>query len=291
MALASAQAALPVDHVEVRPGRTLAVHHRPGSNGVRLFFVHGSCASMLQFQAMIAHFASLGHELIAYDWFGCGRSPKPRDWYAYCTAELSKDLAAVVDKYGGPSAAVQKKNVLVCHSAGCSLGLEFASQSSTPVDGLCLLAALGGLSKFPVHPVFYLPALVLTWIQPTLSAGFEGLALSEKTREGASEDRRAVLALAKDVNGSNPMYMCKAYYRQVSLPSDDVVRAAGARVPIVLLCGAEDKLVPSSLSEALLPLLPAETTMHLVPETSHQLMQEDPTAACAHVEAFLKRIV
>jgi len=284
MAAQSVEASLPIESVEVRPSRSLAVHRRDGSSGLRLFFVHGSCASMLQFEAMISHFASLGHEVIAYDFMGCGRSPKPRDWYAYDFGELSADLAAFLDKYGGATKK-KKKNVLICHSAGCSLGLGIASQPSNPVDGLCLL---GAPSAYAVHNLFYLPVFVLNWLQPTLSAGFEGLALSQKTRDGATDVRRQVLALAKDVNGANPMHMCKAYYRQVRLPSDDDVRAAGARVPVVLLSGADDMLVPPSASEALKALLPAETQMYIVPDASHQLMQEDPPAVCALVDAFLK---
>ena len=30
----------------------------------------------------IAHFAAAGHEVIAFDYVGCGRSPKPQSWYA-----------------------------------------------------------------------------------------------------------------------------------------------------------------------------------------------------------------
>ena len=46
---ASLEARLLVETVEIRPGRHVAVHHRPSSTSKpRIFFVHGSCASMLQ---------------------------------------------------------------------------------------------------------------------------------------------------------------------------------------------------------------------------------------------------
>jgi len=271
----------------VRPGRSIAVHHRPGAaSKPRLFFVHGSMASMLQFREMIEHFADRGHEIIAYDFLGCGRSCKTNGWHAYSFSEHGHDLSAVLKKYGGP------ENVLVCHSAGCSLALGLVARHPAqismlpfPVRALCLL---GGLAAAPaVHPVFYLPVRVLEWLQPTLSAGFEGLALHAKTREGASPQRRQVLELAREVNGTNSMAVCKAYYRQLAFPTADEVRLAGATVPTVLLAGSDDRLVPRSATEALKALMPPHVPMHLIEDTSHQLMQESPETVCAIVEAFL----
>ena len=60
---------------------------------------------------------------------------------------------------------------------------------------------------------------MLGWIQPKLSAAFEAAALHPKTHEGASEARQRALALSRELNASNPSYMCKAYYRQARLSS------------------------------------------------------------------------
>ncbi|KOO34479.1 hydrolase, partial [Chrysochromulina tobinii] len=130
---ASLEARLLVETVEIRPGRHVAVHHRPSSTSKpRIFFVHGSCASMLQYEALVAYYAAAGHEVVAYDYLGCGRSPKPRDWYAYSFLELRADLAAVVVRYGRATQVLggseEKKNLLVCHSAGCALALGILAQ-------------------------------------------------------------------------------------------------------------------------------------------------------------------
>ena len=53
MARAPVEAALPVETVEIRPGRSIAVHHRAGDSAFRMFFVHGSCGSMLQYEALV----------------------------------------------------------------------------------------------------------------------------------------------------------------------------------------------------------------------------------------------
>ena len=243
----------------------------------------------------MAYYAAAGHEVVAYDYLGCGRSPKPRDWYAYSFPELRADLAAVVARYGRATqvhgGSEEKKNLLVCHSAGCALALGIVSaapvETSAPIDGFVLMGASFHPMGFKAPSIFYFPALVLGWIQPMLSAGFEALALHAKTLSSVNPERHHALQLAQEVNASNPPYMFKAYYRQLVLPTADEVRAAGAKVPILLICGDSDKLVPRTSTEALLALLPPGTPIHEVPEASHQLMQEDPRACSAIIDGFL----
>ena len=199
---------LPVEICQIRPGRTIAVHHhRPPTKAVlraRLFFVHGSCGSMLQYEQLIAHFAAAGHEIVAFDFVGCGRSPKPRSWYAYSFEALQADTAAVVAKYSGGSSSAAK-NILVCHSAGCLLGLGILAAADVhAVHGLVLMAPAYVAAYKPL-PLFYLPARVLGWIQLQLDSAFEALALHEKTTDAAiaTDARKAVLALAREVHLSN----------------------------------------------------------------------------------------
>ena len=82
--LKEAQASLPTERVEVRPGRVLAVHHRAGRvihgrPGDVVIFVHGSCASLVHWRAQIEHFQAAGFAIVAYDFLGCGRSAKPHE--------------------------------------------------------------------------------------------------------------------------------------------------------------------------------------------------------------------
>ena len=248
---------------------------------------------MLQYQKLILHFAAAGHEIIAFDYVGCGRSPKPRDWYAYAFAALQADVAAVVARYGADPSA---KNVLICHSAGCLLGLGIvAAKDAQPpvvVDGLILMGA-GYAPVYKPLPLFYLPAIVLTWMQPKLDRGFEALALHEKTTNPAitTETRKAVLALAQEVNASNVAYMFKAYYRQLVMPSPEEVTRAGRSVAaIALVVGDSDKLVPRAGTDALKALLPPAVPVHEIKDASHQMMQEEPAACIAVVESFLAQL-
>jgi pimeloyl-ACP methyl ester carboxylesterase len=320
-AVAAAEAALPVELVEVRPGRSVAVHVRLRTALVpalgrstrdrqpTLIFCHGSCASMLQWRAQIEHFG-LTHSVVAFDVFGCGRSPKPHDWAAYSYANLRADLHALVARFGSSPGGV----VLVAHSAACSTALSLAAgaRPDATLKGLCLL---GGFAKPPgTHPVFHLPVALLRLLQPVLSSGFEALALHPTTRAGTTEAHRGVLALAAEVNAANDMFMratpprmpsrghcapeprprlrarrCKAYYRQLGGPSVAEIRRA--RLPTtLLLCGASDRLITTEQSRALHALLGSAAELREVPSTAHQLMQEDPTAVNALLEGFVARL-
>ena len=81
---------------------------------------------------------------------------------------------------------------------------------------------------------------------------------------------------------------CKAYYRQLSAPSAAEIRRT--RVPVLLLCGASDRLVKAEQTQALRALLGSAAELREVPSTAHQLMQEDPDAVNALIEGFLARV-
>jgi len=290
--LDAAHEALPVELVEVRPGRTLAIHSqpRPGAEQTVLF-VHGSCGSLLQWKDQIA-LAAKKRAVVAFDTFGCGRSPKPPEWDAYSFAELRDDLAAVLARFSVPGRTM----VVVAHSAGCSLALAVAAASlastppGPPIDGLCLMGAFAEPPRVP--SIFYLPTFVLSLMQPRLSAGFEALALHADTRAGKTAARRYLLGLAPAVNAANDMFMCKAYYRQLSAPSKEEIQSVGAEVPCLLIAGEDDALVPPESTAELHALLSsgAPSEMHSVRATSHQLMQEDPEAVNALLGAFLQSV-
>ena len=253
--LDAAHEALPVELVEVRPGRTLAIHSqpRPGAEQTVLF-VHGSCGSLLQWKDQIA-LAAKERAVVAFDTFGCGRSPKPPEWDAYSFAALRDDLAAVLARFSVPGRTM----VVVAHSAGCSLALAVAAASlastppGPPIDGLCLMGAFAEPPRVP--SIFYLPTFVLSLMQPRLSAGFEALALHADTRAGKTAARRYLLGLAPAVNAANDMFMCKAYYRQLSAPSKEEIQSVGAEVPCLLIAGEDDALVPPESTAELHALL------------------------------------
>ena len=302
----------PTSHLEIRPNRTIAVHHRgSGKEDTTIVLCHGSCANMGQWAAQADFFEEQGFGVVLYDWLGCGQSEKPRDWYAYAADELYADLKAVVTKYKG-----KKRTILVGHSAGCVLSLRLAAEAEAqeaaaagssspskkygpvstddalpvPSHVICVGPVLGGL-PFAVRAIFHLPLFMLERMQPSLSAGFAERAYHPKTREASTPAHKALLARGEATNGANEMHMCKAYYRQFpGLSAEQIPKIT--RTPVLLIVGESDLLAPADVhARKLRPLLPTcEREVVIVPEGAHQVMEEQPEAVSkAILDFFLQQ--
>lgn len=69
-------------------------------------------------------------------------------------------------------------------------------------------------------------------LSPSLpSPPVQSLALHADTRAGKTESHVALLSLSSQVNGSNQMHMCKAYYRQMDAPPPHEVRPTQPHAP------------------------------------------------------------
>jgi len=291
--------ALPVELEEVRPGRTVAVHKRcvAGSRKT-LIFVHGSAASLVQWQQQIEALAATGDtNVVAYDAVGCGRSPKPIGWDLYSTEALYDDLKAVISRHGGAQGHAVS---LIAHSAGCCHVLRFAAEAAGVTDPDCVstlpkpaaaptaLVLIAPLIALPSSvAIFRLPVFALELMRPLLSGGFAERALHPKTRAAHTAAHRELLLLSEATSGANPMHMCRAYYRQIRVPAAEVF--AGCKAPTLIVGGEEDRLAPfelhaSSLSKA---IGPATRELLILPEAAHQVMQEQPEAVCSAIAAFI----
>ena len=187
---------------------------------------------------------------------------------------------AVARRYGAGETS-SRRNFVLAHSMGCSLALRLAAEWGTNGVSVAALALLGATDVVPAaaaSPIFRLPLCLLDRMQPLLSAGFEVRALHEETRKGKTAAHRSLLELSKACSGANPMFMCKAYYRQLEVPTAH--QLALVRAPALLLCGELDLFVPLDSSTRLQALLPS-AELQLLPRTAHQMMQEQPEAVHA----------
>ena len=108
------------DNRSVKALRIVGADHGPRP---ALLFVHGSCAWMGQWFPVISEFSKT-YDCYAYDWFGCGRSPKPdvrsqnySDKHPYSNASLQSDLRAVWE-WTQADATSPRPTFVIGHSYG-----------------------------------------------------------------------------------------------------------------------------------------------------------------------------
>ena len=283
--------------IDVRPSRTLCVLHHPGSKAKKglVFFVHGSMARLSQYTAQISHFRSAGFEVVAYDYYGCGRSPKPATG-AYTTAAHLADLVAIFTRFANRPDGRRLPVLLVGHSFGCHQVLRLLENALTSGNELdlrvCLLGAgtpSAGRAK-TMRRLFSLPLFALRLLHPVLSAGFRKRALHASTVAAESappgtrnEAHAQLLHLADATSGSNPMHVVQPFYTTLSFITRAQARrvaalAAAAGVPIVAVNGVADKLTTVAAARELVEawLDGADTSFRAVDGASHQVMQEQP---------------
>ncbi len=126
-----------------------------------LFFVQGAGGHALQWVNQLHHF-SKGHRCIAPDLRGHGRSDKPRKGYS--VDRVTEDLVAVLDGLG-----IQEPVVLLAHSAGGLLGINFAARYP---ERLTKLVLINTAAKLPLSKAMRLglriPSVLMVVVRPFL---------------------------------------------------------------------------------------------------------------------------
>jgi pimeloyl-ACP methyl ester carboxylesterase len=116
------------------------VHHEIAGRGPAVLFTHGFAASSHMYAATVADL-SADHTTITWDIRGHGKSDSAADPAEYSVALTLADMAQVLDAAGADRA------VLVGHSLGGYLSLEFVLAHPDRVDGLVLVDTGPGYRK------------------------------------------------------------------------------------------------------------------------------------------------
>jgi pimeloyl-ACP methyl ester carboxylesterase len=124
----------------VRQDGGVHVHHEIAGTGPAVLLTHGFAASSHMYAATVAEL-SADHTMITWDIRGHGKSDSPADPAEYSVAASLEDMAAILDAAGAERA------VLVGHSLGGYLSLEFALARPERVDGLVLVDTGPGFRK------------------------------------------------------------------------------------------------------------------------------------------------
>jgi pimeloyl-ACP methyl ester carboxylesterase len=116
------------------------VHYEVSGAGPAILFTHGFAASSHMYAATVADL-SRDHTTITWDIRGHGKSDSPADPAEYSVGLSLADMAGILDAAGAGRA------VLVGHSLGGYLSLEFVLANPGRVDGLVLVDTGPGYRK------------------------------------------------------------------------------------------------------------------------------------------------
>mmetsp|Transcript_26177 Transcript_26177/g.52204 ORF Transcript_26177/g.52204 Transcript_26177/m.52204 type:complete len:321 (-) Transcript_26177:90-1052(-) len=244
-----------------------------------VLMVHGSCASLEQYEKLVEilypFLKKKNFVAEAFDAFGCGKSAKPKRTKAYAERELQADLAAIYEKVKHPTT-----NFIIGHSYGTSQVIklinEMSDEDKKAVKGVILLSgAFPGTNGG--HPIFILPSMFLDLIQGFLSSQFRAAAYHPTADP-------ALLEAAADRSNANPMYMCKYFYEQTKWATYDEIQGVTCRTLVVH--GEGDNILSLDAGRRLHSALP-NASFKVMPNVSHQLMEEDPETLANHIIEFM----
>lgn len=250
--------------LEVRPGRRLHVATRLAGHDTTIFFVHGAGGNKEQWRFQWRDLSGSPVNLVAWDAVGHGASRQPRDPAAYDGAELVADAAAIVARYR------TRRTILVAHSYGARVAIALLLQTAGTADGLVLLgpAPLGGLGPRRLFGGLLgrLPLPLLELARPLLARSFR------KRAWHPDADPKLVRAEQRATR-RNRLFMMQALMSRA--PIVDADRLHALCLPVTVLAGEEDGLVPPRAVAAVAGLLP-RATLRILPRCGHQIMLEQP---------------
>ena len=248
---------------EVRPGRRLHVAALDVDADTTLVFVHGAGGNKEQWRFQWRALHGSGCNLLAWDAAGQGRSPRPDEPAGYVGAELVADARAILDR------RATARTILVAHSYGARIALALLLQG-VPIDGLVLVgpAPPGPLSGRNLIGGLLgrLPLPLLELARPLLARGFRRRAWHPDADPGLirAEQRAA---------RGNRLSMMQALLSNA--PPVDPDRLRALHLPVLVLAGAQDGIVPFDAIARLAGSLPG-AELRTIDRCGHQIMLEWP---------------
>lgn len=246
------------------PAGTLMVRVREGT-GVPIVVLHGMVMEARAWSRLVAALDG-GRAIVAPDLRGHGGSDRSADG-DYSIAACADDLGAELD------ALALGTVVLVAHSYGASVAIEYAARHPDRVHALVLVDAAGDFSHVPAHAL------------DGFLAGLDSDADYAATVDGAFEvalDGAGLVTerIVRPALLAAPPAMVRSMYRSLLAfrPTDRLDRYPG---PVLLIT------TPVNAAAFALHALRPELPRREIVGTSHWVMLDRPADVAALIEAFL----
>ncbi len=257
---------------EVRPGRALHVIAHDAGAATTLFFLHGSGGNVGQWRFQWRHFRDAGVNLVGWDALGHGRSAQPKAPQLYAGSELIADARALFARHR------TARNILIAHSMGVRLTLAWLLEDAAGIDAAVSIAPPPlGIAAHARRVLFgrlgALPLPLLELARPWLSREFR--------RRAWHPDADAELVRTEQrATRRNRLFIMQALVE--GAPLIDPQRLGALALPVRILAGENDGLVPLAAARELTAALP-HATLTVLPRCGHQIMLERPAETNAAI--------
>lgn len=267
------------------------IHYRRGGEGEPAFvLLHGFASSLFTWDEVFDDFAARGQTL-AYDRppFGLSERLVKGDWAGpnpYAPDAAIEQLAALMDNQD------MDRAVLVGNSAGGTVALRMALAHPERVSGLILVSpavyAGGGAPGF-IQPLLSTPQLQR--LGPLVSRTF--LSLGDSLESQAyhdpgriTDEQRAKARLGLQVaNWDEALWA----FTTASQASDLAERLNEITVPVLVVTGDDDRIVPTEQSIRLAGELP-NAELVVIPACGHVAQEECEAEFMAAVAEWLNKV-
>jgi pimeloyl-ACP methyl ester carboxylesterase len=230
-----------------------------------LVFIHGSGADHTNW---IEQYTPLknGFNIAAIDLPGHGRSEGPGEQAVAAYVEWVKktlDGLGIVNP------------ILIGHSLGAAICLSFVIRYGTAAAAV---VPVGGGVKMPVNP------MILEGLQQDPAAV---IGLAAKFSVAKQNRERFSGLLMESLSLVDPGIIHGDFSACSGLDITEAV--AGIRIPTLVICGAEDKMTPPSLSRFIGERIPG-AKLALIEGAGHLVMMENPEAFNETLTAFVNSL-
>jgi pimeloyl-ACP methyl ester carboxylesterase len=254
-------------------GVTLYVEQSGPADGEPVMLLHGLFGSTYTWRNQVPALTATGYRVIAYDRPPFGLSDKSPT-LDYSPASQADQLAALLDQLGVDQA------LFVGHSAGGAFLVRFAVRHPDRVERMVLAAGALEAGPPPGLGTFIGLPPVMRWGEVLIPAIFTRDRLAS-TIAGFYADPTIMTPEAAagyyrpfDVGNFGAGFMAVTRDSTPQVTDDDL---RGFAMPVLLLWGELDRVVPLTQTDRLQALLP-DSSLEVIPGAGHQPMEETPNA-------------
>ncbi len=258
--------------------------------GLGAGFVHGFGSNLVSFQAVQDQLAAGGVRTVAWDRPAFGLTERTTDWSGlnpYAPEAQVDQTVRLLDAAGIEAA------VLVAHSAGAPVAIETARAHPDRVAALVLIGPAvytGGGTPGWLRPLLFTPQMER--IGPLLMrqlAGAPGRSLVESGYADPANLKPDVLAAYEQATQVEGWDQALWELVQASRTPEADALLAGLDLPVLVIAGREDALVPFEDAERLAADLPNAGLVAL-DGCGHVPQEECAEETAAAVESFVFRV-